>query len=389
MDPLVPDAASEARSGTSSWSHVRLSAGDAFCDDASAAQASRLPHQDAATMSEPLPAAPIAIRAATPADAALVHRLTLAAYEEYRGTLVPASGVFRESEADVAADLAHGGGAIAMANGEPAGCGRYELDPAGAFLYFGRLAVLPAQRRRGVAAALVGWFEQRAAACSIPEVRLGVRLSLPANLRLYTRLGYETYDYEERAGYGRVAACMRRRVLPAEVATPSGGVLALFGGPAGAGKTTLAAAWCATRARAVHLQLDAVRELIVAGRADPQQPGARAAEQYTLSARACLAAAGVFLAAGYDVALDDVFEPEPFVAHWQPLLVGLNWRLVIVRPSLAETLARAGARTKRVAPALSRVQHERTGRWPEPRRLDTTGFTIDESAALVRRMLAL
>src|SRR5438132_6373942 len=66
-------------------------------------------------------------------------------------------------------------------------------------------------------------------------------------------------------------------------------LLVLFGGPAGAGKSTLAAAWCATRQRAVHIELDEVRHLIVAGRADPQQPGELAAEQYDLAVAGCLA----------------------------------------------------------------------------------------------------
>jgi 2-phosphoglycerate kinase len=44
--------------------------------------------------------------------------------------------------------------------------------------------------------------------------------------------------------------------------------LLLFGGPAGAGKTSLAEAWCATRQRSAHIQLDEVRSLIAAGYTD-------------------------------------------------------------------------------------------------------------------------
>jgi predicted kinase len=77
--------------------------------------------------------------------------------------------------------------------------------------------------------------------------------------------------------------------------TPAGpaAVLPLLGGPAGAGKSTLARAWCAARGRAAHVQLDEVRHLIVAGRADPQQPGPLQSEQYALSARATMALARV------------------------------------------------------------------------------------------------
>ena len=38
-------------------------------------------------------------------------------------------------------------------------------------------------------------------------------------------------------------------------------LLVPFGGPAGAGKSTLARTWCAARERAVHIELDAVREV--------------------------------------------------------------------------------------------------------------------------------
>ncbi|MGH2601700.1 MAG: AAA family ATPase, partial [Dehalococcoidia bacterium] len=124
------------------------------------------------------------------------------------------------------------------------------------------------------------------------------------------------------------------------------GLLLLFGGPAGAGKSTLARVWCATRERAVHIQLDEVRELIVSGRADPQEPGDLQGEQYWLSVRASLALARAFLEAGYDVALDDVLLPPDFDGGWRPLLDGLSWRMVIVLPSLEQTLARSQQRAK-------------------------------------------
>ena len=67
----------------------------------------------------------------------------------------------------------------------------------------------------------------------------------------------------------------------------SPGRIVLLGGPAGAGKSTLAAAWCATRLRAVHIELDAVRNLIVSGGVDPQGDSPLADEQYSLCAFAC------------------------------------------------------------------------------------------------------
>lgn len=162
------------------------------------------------------------------------------------------------------------------------------------------------------------------------------------------------------------------------------GLLVLFGGPAGAGKSTLASAWCATRRRSVRIDLDAVREMIVAGRADPQEPNQVQAEQYRLSVRACAALARVFREGSYDVAIDDSFEPEPFESEWRPLLAGTDWRLVILVPSLAETLDRSRRRTKRVLEKHTRDQHAASLRWPAERRVDTTGLSVEASLTLVR-----
>ena len=161
-------------------------------------------------------------------------------------------------------------------------------------------------------------------------------------------------------------------------------VLLLFGGPAGAGKSTLALAWCRARERAAHVQLDEVRHLIVAGRADPQQPGALQGEQYTLSVGACLALARTFLDAGYDVAVDDVLEPEAFERDWRPRLAGLPWRLVVILPALEQVLLRSRRREKRVLEAHSRAQHAACSEWPPRCHADTTDLTVEQSLALVR-----
>ena len=154
----------------------------------------------------------LTLQAATPADAPLLHRLMLAAYEEYRETLVPASGAFEETIEDVRHAIVEGGGVVVLIDGEPVGCGRYDIDPERAFIEVGRLSVLPSHRGRGIATRMLDWFEERAAVLAIPEVRLGVRLNLPRNIALYQRAGYLIYDYEVRPGYGRVAAWMRKPV---------------------------------------------------------------------------------------------------------------------------------------------------------------------------------
>jgi chloramphenicol 3-O-phosphotransferase len=167
------------------------------------------------------------------------------------------------------------------------------------------------------------------------------------------------------------------------------GKTVLFGGPAGAGKSTLARAWCATRPKAVHVELDAVRSLIVSGLADPQAEGDVQAEQYEVSVTAVCELARAFTAAGYDTAVDDVLEPDAFERWWRPRLRELDWHLVVVVPSLAETLARSSSRGKRVLERHTREQHRRCSSWPSRMRLDTTGLSVAASLELVEEALAM
>jgi chloramphenicol 3-O-phosphotransferase len=161
----------------------------------------------------------------------------------------------------------------------------------------------------------------------------------------------------------------------------------MFTGPAGAGKSTLARAWCATRSRAVHVELDEVRHLIVSGLADPQSPGPLPTEQYDTSVAACCALVREFTAAGYDVAVDDAVDPETFEGHWSPRLVGIELSVVVVRPSLDVALERGAERPKRVRRGLVREQHAATSRWPSRRTIDTAGQSVEESLQAARRLI--
>ncbi len=160
-------------------------------------------------------------------------------------------------------------------------------------------------------------------------------------------------------------------------------MVVLFGGPAGAGKTTLARAWCLARERAVHIELDEIRSLIVSGLADPQVSSAFQAEQYELSVAATCVLARTFAEASYEVAIDDVLEPETFQRSWRPRLEGLDWQTVIILPTLENTLSRAADREKRVLEDHIRSQHAACSEWPAPKRLDTTGLSLDESLQAV------
>src|SRR5665213_4418187 len=96
----------------------------------------------------------LVLRGAMIADAAVLAATIAAAFEQYRGKLVPPSGAFGESADSIAHELANGAGAIvAERNGIVVGCVMTKLEDGD--LYLGRLAVLPAARGMGLARRLI------------------------------------------------------------------------------------------------------------------------------------------------------------------------------------------------------------------------------------------
>ncbi len=132
----------------------------------------------------------LTVALATRDDAALVHRIMIAAFEEYRGVLEPPSSTHTETVEDVRRAFDSGGAVLARLDGEAVGSARFHSRPD--YLYGGRVSVLPARRGRGVGSALMGVLLDHARALGLPEVRVEVRLSLPSNVALYRRLGFRT-----------------------------------------------------------------------------------------------------------------------------------------------------------------------------------------------------
>jgi GNAT superfamily N-acetyltransferase len=110
------------------------------------------------------------------------------AFEEYRGRLVPPSGALTETLEEVCMAIRGGGAFLAFASEVAVGSARYRLFPDHA--YAECVAVLPDHRGKGVAVALMGAFEEAIRTVGVREARVGVRASLPSNLRFYENLGY-------------------------------------------------------------------------------------------------------------------------------------------------------------------------------------------------------
>jgi PPOX class probable F420-dependent enzyme len=130
----------------------------------------------------------IRVEAATAADAPEVLASMRRAFAEYRDTLTPPSSALDESVDDVRAAMARGGAFVARDGSRVVGSARYQFR--GDHAYCERVSVDRDRRGRGIGAALMAAVEEAARAAGHAEVRIGVRASLPGNLRFYEDLGY-------------------------------------------------------------------------------------------------------------------------------------------------------------------------------------------------------
>jgi GNAT superfamily N-acetyltransferase len=135
----------------------------------------------------------LTVRCADLGEASLVRDVMLAAYQEHEGALPIESGAHAETLEDVVADMRNGGAVLAEDDGV---VGSARFVPEEEWLYVGRVAVLPTHRRRGVATAMMAFLEGTARELGLPSMRVGVRESLPDNVRLYESLGYKTVNVE-------------------------------------------------------------------------------------------------------------------------------------------------------------------------------------------------
>lgn len=157
----------------------------------------------------------ISLRPATVDDAPTILAITRAAFEQFRGQLDPPSGALTETLERLveSAFQPDHGVTLAFVEGVPAGALRWSIPPQRDYLYVGRVAVLPAYRRQGIASALMCWADAHARALGLPAVQFGVRLQAPENIRFYQRLGYQIVEYAQHAGYDHPTFVWMRKNL--------------------------------------------------------------------------------------------------------------------------------------------------------------------------------
>ena len=129
----------------------------------------------------------------------------------------PAPSALTVSAETIAAHLAAGGGGAVI--GPNRACVIWVGKAGG--LYLGRLAVHPAARRQGLAAALLREAEAEAGRMGLPRLWLSTRLAAEGNRRLFARGGFVEGERRAHAGYAEPTYVEMEKWLPALAPTRS------------------------------------------------------------------------------------------------------------------------------------------------------------------------
>ena len=144
------------------------------------------------------------VRPLAPDDAPAVVAVIHAAFSAQERLTTPPPGALGETAESVRALLEAGGGAAVEQDGVLAGAVLWREKEGG--LYFGRLAVPPAFRGRGIAHTLIAAAEEEARRRGLRRVHCGARLALEGNHRLFRSCGYREFRRPFEEKYGAVVS---------------------------------------------------------------------------------------------------------------------------------------------------------------------------------------
>lgn len=171
----------------------------------------------------------------------------------------------------------------------------------------------------------------------------------------------------------------------------------LITGPAGAGKSAAAAAWAAQQApHTAHIQLDQVREFVIAGYADPRDGWTPEAQrQYDIARENCADMARRYVAAGISCVIDDAIFPAWGAVNydgWRRLLLGVPHYLIVLLPSFAAVEEHNEGRHGRrlLASEMLHTIYDMMRPWREQRRwpvIDSATLSVTETALAIQQAL--
>lgn len=125
----------------------------------------------------------------------------------------------------------------------------------------------------------------------------------------------------------------------------SGQIIILTGTPA-AGKSTIARALLEHCALGIHIPVDDIRSWVLSGRTDTVAVADKTNKQLLLARQTAVATAQLYARNGFTVVVDDLIFPAECQLQYEVPLRDENVILVMLRPTLEETLARNAYRHK-------------------------------------------
>lgn len=121
-------------------------------------------------------------------NAQLIYEIQMDAFRQYETARIPSSAM-QETVRSITDELQTGASAYSyVLDGRCVGAVRCRIE--GDVLTFYRLAVLPKERGKGIATALIRHVERDAKRQHVRTIRCTVRMNVKENVALYERLGY-------------------------------------------------------------------------------------------------------------------------------------------------------------------------------------------------------
>jgi ribosomal protein S18 acetylase RimI-like enzyme len=154
----------------------------------------------------------VTVRAAEPGDAAAIADLVRLAFSTPLRPTVPPSGALHETADSVARHLDVDGGAVVEVGGAIVGAVLWHAKDDE--LYFGRLSIHPDHRRQGLARALIDEVAREARRRRLGWLRLGVRLNLEENRRLFRSCGFVDAGVHSHPGFTEPTWVLMERRIP-------------------------------------------------------------------------------------------------------------------------------------------------------------------------------
>ncbi len=144
-------------------------------------------------------------------DAAEAVAVIHAAFSAQALQTDPPPGALRESVGSVSGHIARSGGACVHDGGSMLGVVLWSAADRG--LYFGRLAVRPDHRGRGIGRQLVAAAEIEARRLGLPRLVAGTRLVLADNRAFFAACGFQEVGVTAHPGYATPTSVNLERQL--------------------------------------------------------------------------------------------------------------------------------------------------------------------------------